>query len=335
MRNRVTGGGLGNTAIGMGATSIEHASLQSTTVELGIVPPDSLIERSVSIPNNTSETLTISQVSPDCGCLVSKLASGSVPPGESLPLHFGYRSPSASGAIRRKIFIHFHQPDLQPMVIFIQGLVRSWADPEPRDIGFSECLRGVPQTRWLTITTCPAQELDLKDFRIAMPGLAIQTIEAGESVHPVDQQPQLSYRLHLAYTAPKDAEDFVRGEMELDGHGDQKRLVLPIHAQVTSVVSVHPSRAFFGLVKPDTRYDYKLMLRLHDPGRSFRGVVPKLAHNLGNDLTVQTSGEATESVLQLLCSYRTSATKGQRKGTISVEGLPGDTVKIPVDAWVE
>lgn len=105
--------------------SSPHLELDSTYINLGILTPDTIIDRTIIFRNTGSARLSIARIFSDCGCTTSSYTTDPVEPGESGEIHIRYKAGHNPSGFFRKVLRIKSNADNPRQVFVIKGYILS------------------------------------------------------------------------------------------------------------------------------------------------------------------------------------------------------------------
>lgn len=116
--------------------------------ELGEVPPEAKIVRTIALANTSGRPLTIRSIQRDCQCTVETVSDKRILPGQTVQTQVEYTTPAASGPIQHAIQIDYEETE-RPTVVLLSGrLAHGWKPDRPNSISALYAPARWPSERW-------------------------------------------------------------------------------------------------------------------------------------------------------------------------------------------
>lgn len=110
-------------------TATAHIKLDSAYIDLGTIPPDTIVETTMRFVNTGTAPLTIIRIFPECGCTGVKFTHTPVEPGDSGEIRVKFNSKGRrKGSFRKSMRIRSNG-DNPRVVLAVKGFVK------PRESG--------------------------------------------------------------------------------------------------------------------------------------------------------------------------------------------------------
>ncbi|MCI0738765.1 MAG: DUF1573 domain-containing protein [Gemmataceae bacterium] len=305
---------------------------------LGVVSPNSSVERVVPIPNDASVTGTIKGIWKDCGCIVHDLSKASANPGENWDLTFSYRASVDPGRISQRIVVAFKEEGLEPVLIHVRGMVRDWAEPSPGQIDFGDTLPSAATEKELTIVTGVDESFVLNPTVSGLSWVTVQLRGSEKVRHDYDASFGTLHRFRLFFAPPSDAPAAsYRGLLTFTSTVSGLQLRVPCAARVLPKIGATPDAVFFGVIDGSTPKTCTIRLHCREEKDARKPLEFHVKHDLGSEFkaTIAESAAPQEILLNVQISRSNKSGPGLRSGTLSVTTPDGHTLKLPVHAWFQ
>lgn len=298
---------------------------QIITVNLGDVPPNTLVERSIPIQNASPDDLKVAKLHADCGCVKKSISQQSIPPGHSASLSVSYRSPSIRGPFSHRVNIDYENG--KSTIVSVAGSVGAWFDVDTSFLSFGSTMRGNESIRTVTVTIKDAMPLEdrVEEF----------TMQHGRIIDVTLKGQSLIYR--LGFSPPDDSKyGECRGELLL-GWNDQpgKAIRLPCSGEVVPLWSTYPRKAFFGLVPAGEKRSMTVIARKRSADAEHSELQVK--HDLGKFVDVELTAPAEEKPVTAVTIHLKAPEhfSGRIVGEITFQNQNETVLVLPLDAYVE
>lgn len=203
-------------------------------VDLGEVTPGAQLSEVLRLPNRSSQTLTIRNISRDCVCLVDEILKKTAAPGDFFEVRLSYLAQKLRGEFKHTIQLYFEEIP-EAYAVFIHGRVGGWVTVEPERLRI-EGILGQPISG--TITAIPVEPWPLTelDVECSNPSFRVQpkAIDPHRIVVTVSIVPEA--RLELGNHT---------GEVTLSWRGKDRFLVLPVEVNLFPRFQSIPTQVVF------------------------------------------------------------------------------------------
>lgn len=122
-----------------------------TSFEFGDVYTDIPVKKIITLKNEGTDTLIISNVSSSCGCTAALMSNSHIPPGDSGLLSISFDGKKFSGIIRRTVSFESNDPQQQKNRISFSANVLKLLSIEPEYIMFNRVFLDSSSTQSLLI----------------------------------------------------------------------------------------------------------------------------------------------------------------------------------------
>lgn len=188
--------------------------MEGTAFDLGDVREGIVVKRSLTVRNDGTQTLTISDVTTSCGCTTVKEGRRILGPGESLVLPVTINSRGFRGRVRREVRIASNDPSSPMTIVEFRSVIRTDIEFVPSYVSFGEIARGSMVTRSVMMYNRSGEKLKVKvssedrrvDAAVSAPAIAPgDSVLLRVTVRPKEAG-ELKGRLKIA-TSRKGSED--------------------------------------------------------------------------------------------------------------------------------
>ncbi len=245
----------------------EYAKLvvASPKFEFGTVFEGDVVKHEFEIVNEGDAELVISKVKTSCGCTVAEYTEDPIPPGGKGVVDIEFKTKSRKGAQKKTIFVHSNDPRNQQQKLYIQGKVQPqfWIDPRERiDLGTID--RNTPvEDREVTVKW-------LKDLDVEITGLVVRNDAIKVTQEPWEDELHRGAVLTLSISDPaallqNGQISRINESIQIQTNNDRfKRQFLFVSGVIEREIMVRPHAVTFGVAKPDTDAERKLVLNVKD-----------------------------------------------------------------------
>lgn len=123
------------------AAAPRDVAMEVVECELGEVPPEAKIVRTIALANTRGPPLTIRSIQRDCQCTVETVSDKRILPGQTVQTQVEYTTPAASGPIQHAIQIDYEETE-RPTVVLLSGTVGTWVEARPAQLDFGDVCAG-------------------------------------------------------------------------------------------------------------------------------------------------------------------------------------------------
>lgn len=263
-----------------GALTTAQLIVTPPSLDFGTVRDDQIYEWVFSIENRGQRTVKLIPMPPTCGCIVSTPRPDVVSPGEEARLYVAFQPKGRRGAFRWEAAVQTDLPEQPRLVIPMQAYILRDDVLSEYVANFRIFKRGERPEVTLWLTCHEKKDFQLKKVEATVEGFTIRLLDTRDVVvvkcnllwphitaKLVEAQiggfypgPQRGYRIDI--TAD---EDIPYGR----NHGDivlttdipgQEKVSVRLFAYVVGDITAAPDYLSFGLVKPGTSYERKVVV---------------------------------------------------------------------------
>ncbi len=211
-----------------------------------------------ALTNRGPRGLRILRVVPGCGCTAASLGSDQLGPGENTTLGVVYEALSLYGELpRRTIVIQTDEPGAEPVVCTVGGFRERRFTITPPSVQLGVVLIGSAPSRQVMVDAHGAEmQLTPEKMLVSSPWISAQLVRR-EPLPDGGTRLLLNVGLSKEIPAGKlDGRLFIP-RIQDDGVGP----VIPVTADVSGPLRLHPARAFAGLLKVGDRAEREVEVR--------------------------------------------------------------------------
>ncbi len=159
----------------VGGLSFDFGTLHSTQK----------VKRLITVRNDGTDTLKITDVSTACGCTAALLSKSALAPGDSGTLQVSFDPRKFTGKVQKPVSMKTNDPKNPQPHITLTATIEKLLEVEPEYLVFKGA-PGVPTTEQITIKNLSNAPIDITAVRCAASGVVIgevpPTVRPGESL---------------------------------------------------------------------------------------------------------------------------------------------------------
>ncbi len=299
--------------------------------DLGELPPETKVVRTIPLTNTTQQPLTIRSVQRDCLCVAEALNDRQILPGQTIQMRIEYLTPALPGRVEHAIRIEYHETD-NTTVVLLSGVVGGWADVRPAELDFGDVCLGEASEREVAIRL--REPLPLRE------ATAVVDLEHAKLVHSAVDQAAKVLRYRLRFEPPPSAicKDY-RGDLVVDWPTRNGRQVrVPCMGRAVPRWDAEPPAAFFGVVLAGEKR--RLDIRLRARAAVTQAPVSQ-AWRLQSRLdtcfkATLATGTGPNAVVSVSLDAAAANTRGFVGGELAIlDGGGSPILTIPVSAYIQ
>jgi hypothetical protein len=154
-------------------------------IDFGTLHSSMKVKRLVTVRNDGTDTLRVSEVSTSCGCTAALLSRPLIAPGDSGTLSVSFDPRNFTGRVEKAVSMMTNDPaDPKPHII-INALVSKLLDVTPEYLVLRSS-PGTPATEYLSIANLSAEPIAITSISSPSPMVAFgeipKSVKAGETV---------------------------------------------------------------------------------------------------------------------------------------------------------
>ena len=212
--------------------------------DYGVVDQDREYAAEVGYRNAGLEAIRDLRVKPDCGCYSVGLSHADLAPGAAGTLTIRFRTHGFRGRASKTVRLLY--TDSAPRVAALEVTLKIVGGVLAERMHFGEILAGTKPEGSVPLLWFHGVGQPFEIVRIEIPGEPIQA-----RVEPYEPKAGGEYRgwqLHFAFTEPPPRGIYSKQAIVTTTHPTQKRVLIPLTANVVGKVWVQTSRIYLGLV---------------------------------------------------------------------------------------
>jgi hypothetical protein len=105
---------------------------------LGVVPEDTIVHKTLIVRNIGTETLTVKGVRTSCGCTIVKPATDVVAPNDSMELPVSFNTKNFDGPVRKEIYFQTNDSTNLNMDVVLLAEIKAMIELRPHYLQFHE-----------------------------------------------------------------------------------------------------------------------------------------------------------------------------------------------------
>lgn len=263
------------TPSGYERTEIPHLFAKQRVIDVGMVPPGSLVEEAFHLKNLGRVPLSLAKTKTTCGCTTAEFPKGIIPPGGSVSISLKVDiSVKSEVAFREAVslaFIGERRQDVGRVVLSVKGLidrtgeVRCW----PTALDFGEVMPGQKITKTVYFRAVESLLGNLPDV-VHVNGREEQALRIPSAL--TMSVKRMAKPLELVLNVPeKISEGRFQSTVELVFASQTcPRVTLRLHANVTSGVRIEPSSLCLVVPRDGSRSTTQIRIVSAVEGRPFQ-----------------------------------------------------------------
>lgn len=300
------------------------------SIELGSIPDDAKITRTMKFKNAGSGMLNITGTRGSCGCTVPGLTKTSYAPGEQGEITVTFDPHHKNGAVRNTVWVTSNDTVHPQREFYIVGTVNPIVTIEPQMVNFGQVRKGTKRTQEVTITA------RLPQFDVTQAIAGDPKVVDAKILGPVEKVGDNLWRSKIEFTVLDSAPVGTLSQTATVRTNDDARVItIGTFGQVMGDLTTQPMSVSFGMVKTGTQVSQNVKIT-NATGASFKILsatyqsvnagaattpltVTPVDDGEGKGYTIQISGAAPETPVPI---------QGEIQITTDVKGE--ETIKIPV-----
>lgn len=225
--------------------------LPESSFDFGSVPQGQRVVHEFVLQNKGDTDLTISRLSPSCGCTATTVSSPLVKPGASEKVRVEFDTSGFSGKKTKSVQIRSNSTDGSEVTVRLTGMVVQGVAVNPERLEFGQIYptsSSQSRTREFVIEITEGSDLKPLQATTLSKYLSVTQVAA--------EHRRARYSVELKNGAPKGE---LRDRVIVEFEGDRQTAVnVPITASIMSDLRVVPSTVSFGIVGGDQVIERRL-----------------------------------------------------------------------------
>jgi hypothetical protein len=143
-------------------------------LNFGRIPRGTVFEKTLTLKNSGTETLTLDHVEASCGCTATVLSDKRIPPGKSGSLLIKFNSEGLSGSVYKNIVVVSDASDAPRTTIEFSATVVDEITFTPDQLSFQDARPGKKYSLAFVMRNEGTDTLFITSFRTKVQGLTLQ-----------------------------------------------------------------------------------------------------------------------------------------------------------------
>jgi hypothetical protein len=157
--------------------------LDSTDFDFGKIDPDATVSHRFKASNAGNGPLTISRLSPSCGCTSTLAGKNILAPGESTELEITFNSYGQSGSIRKSVTVFSDDPSEPTRTLTFEAEVKPYITVTPDHVLFRDLARTDRRKTSVRLSSETGRAIQVNDVSLSTaPWLGVATREVGNDL---------------------------------------------------------------------------------------------------------------------------------------------------------